>query len=417
MNVEILSTGEELVTGALTDTNATWLAARLLEAGIRIDRQTCVGDDESRLARIMTEMAGRADLVLVTGGLGPTSDDLSAQAAARASGDSLVLNGEALVSMTSFFQKRGWAMPQANIKQAMLPSRATMIENCAGTAPGFLLEIGQCLFFFMPGVPMEMKSMFQSQVLPRIREQFQGLTKVLTSRMTVFGLPESEVGARLAEFPGRFPGISLGFRASFPLIEVKCLLVSDPETGQDAAGQAMDGARAFIQEKLGAKLFSDKGLTMEEEVGRLLTLCRQRVAVAESCTGGLIASMLTDVAGSSDYFLLSAVTYSNDAKIKLLGVCPETIAQNGAVHEKTALEMAMGVRKISGADWGISTSGIAGPGGGSPEKPVGTVCIGIDGPGVSMGKLYRFSFEDRAMNKKLFAVMAMDVLRKNLVQG
>jgi nicotinamide-nucleotide amidase len=428
MRVEILSTGEELITGQLVDSNAAWLAAGLLENGIHTLRTTSVGDDVDRLAAAMSEMAARSDLVLVTGGLGPTSDDLSAQAAARASGDTLTLNPEALSSMQAFFSRRGWTMPEANLKQAMLPSRAGVLENLTGTAPGFRVEIGGCLLVFMPGVPREMKAMFAGSVLPLLRERFKVGPGILLSRMTVFGLPESEVGSRLSGFQERFPDIRLGFRASFPLIEVKCMADNGQGTDADAgnrvaeagahadAGTRMAGALDYIKDKLGSRLFSDQGLTMEQEVGRLLILRRETLAAAESCTGGLVSSLLTDVAGSSGYFLLSAVTYANDAKTGVLGLNPETLAARGAVSEETALEMAVGVRRLAGADWGIATSGIAGPGGGSEEKPVGTVCIGIDGPGVSRARTFRFTFGDRSMNKKIFAVMALEVLRRNLVQ-
>ncbi|MCP4115037.1 MAG: CinA family nicotinamide mononucleotide deamidase-related protein [Desulfobacteraceae bacterium] len=411
MKAEILSTGDEIVSGGVTDTNSTWLATKLLTMGIATQRCVAVGDDLAGIARAIVEAAGRADLLLVTGGLGPTSDDLTAEAAARAGGVESIMNPEALGSMERFFAKRGWDMAEANRKQARLPKGAGVIENCAGTAPGFYLVLSGCHCFFMPGVPSEMKVMARKKVFPRIQKIF-GLPGVIASRsITVFGLPESEVGARLHDFNLRFPGVRLGFRVDFPLIEVK---LSCGDSKGEGGETVLDGAVGFVESILGRRVVSIQGLTMEQEVGRLLLEAGATVAAAESCTGGLVASMLTDVSGSSGYFLFSGVTYSNDAKVRVLGVKEATLEGFGAVSEETAGEMARGVRNLTGATYGISTSGIAGPGGGSDEKPVGTVCVGVAGPGFSWAKRYVFPFDDRTMNKKMFAVTALEMLRRRL---
>ncbi len=413
MRAEILSTGEEIITGALTDTNATWLCRELFNAGISVSRQTCIGDSLNGISQTLKELSTRADLVLVTGGLGPTSDDLTAEAVAAASGDELRLNSRALLSVEAYFKKKGWPMSESNRKQACFPSGAGIMENSCGTAPGFYQDMGQTLFCFMPGVPQEMKVMFRLSVLPLIRKRFGRQPEILSEKLMVFGLGESAVNERIKGFNARFPKIGLGFRASFPVIEVKLFAEAGGPTGGNRT--EMDTAKAYVIDKIGNKIFSREGLAMEAEVGRLLKKRGATVALAESCTGGLIATMMTDVPGSSDYFLFSGVTYANQAKTAVLGVKEKTLIQEGAVHEETAGQMAMGARRISGADFSIATSGIAGPDGGSEEKPVGTVCIAVAGPGFCKAETYRFSFATRAMNKKIFAVMALECLRRELI--
>ncbi len=411
MKAEILSTGDEIVSGGVTDTNSTWLAATLLAMGVATERCVAVGDDLDGIGRAIVEAAARVDLLLVTGGLGPTSDDLTSEAAAGAGGVESVMDPEALGSMERFFAKRGWDMAAVNQKQARLPKGAEVIENSVGTAPGFYLILSGCHCFFMPGVPSEMKVMAREAVFPRIHK-IAGIAGTLSSRsITVFGLPEAEVGVRLNEFNRLFPGVRLGFRVDFPLIEVK---LSCEDLKGEGAETVLAKAGQFVASVLGRRVVSTHGLTMEQEVGRLLLETGATIAAAESCTGGLVASMLTDVAGSSGYFLFSGVTYSNDAKVRILGVKASTLASFGAVSEEIAREMAQGVKSLTGATYGVSTSGIAGPGGGSDEKPVGTVCVGVAGPGFSWAKRYVFSFEDRVMNKKMFAAIALEVLRRRL---
>lgn len=415
MKAEILSTGDEVLWGDIDDSNASWLSRRLRESGVDVTRVNCVGDDINTISDIMTEISTRCDLVVVTGGLGPTSDDLSAQAAAVATGDDLVLNQMAFDSMSSYFARRGWDMTTGNEKQAMLPARATMMDNICGTAPGFFLDHGRARFYFMPGVPREMKAMFERHILPQLDARHPVRHSAVLCRLTVFGLPESKTGHKLKDFHEHFPGMRLGFRASFPFIQVK--FGSDPFAGE-AGGvtpERMAAAKAWVLERLGRFVISTQGLSMEATVGKLLQQRGQTLAIAESCTGGLIASQITDVAGSSDYFLLSAVTYANEAKMAVLGVKKETLTLHGAVHEQTALEMAMGAREKAGADWGLSTSGIAGPGGGSDTRPVGMVCIGVAGPDGARAFTHTFSHDDRGMNKKMFTAMALERLRRELV--
>ena len=413
MIAEIMATGEEIRSGALIDSNSGYIADKLGEAGVFVSRHMSVGDDLDLLVAAIKEMGGRADVAVVTGGLGPTSDDLSAQAAAAAAGVELVLNPDALQSLENFFKARQRTMNPASRKQALLPEGSECLANPIGTASGFRITIGKCLFFFLPGVPGEMRRMLSDAVLPRLSDlpgARRNFYRVKT--LSTFGLTESVVFEQLAELEHRFPGISLGMRIRFPEIQVKLYANgSDVQQLSDRLESAVD----WITVKMGNRVFSQQGDPMEKVIGLLLREKQATVALAESCTGGLIANMLTNESGSSDYFVFSAVTYSNQAKIDILDVSTETIAKHGAVHENTAREMARGVRRISGADYGLATSGIAGPTGGTKEKPVGTVCIGLATPHADAGYRFYFWFADRIMNKKVFAMAALDVLRRELL--
>jgi nicotinamide-nucleotide amidase len=316
--------------------------------------------------------------------------------------------------MKAYFLKKGFQLTTDNEKQAMLPVGAVMLTNHNGTAPGFFLSIQACMFFCMPGVPSEMKLMFEREVKPVLVKQFDLSSKIRIERLTVFGLPESRVGSALAGFEAAFPGFMLGFRADFPMIEVKIVhSLHRQENITDMTRLAK--ARQWAVERLENRVVSEEGLTLAQEVGRLLIEQKKTLAIAESCTGGLIANMVTDSAGSSAYFLFSGITYSNDAKINILKVNPETLIRHGAVHEATACEMARGARLESGADVAVSTTGIAGPGGGTPEKPVGMVCIGLSSEYGETAKTYRFTFDDRMMNKRMFAMTALERLRRHLL--
>lgn len=410
MIAEILSTGDEVLLGDITDTNSSYLCNGLKNLGISVGQITAVGDDVAAICQVLTDISRRADICLVTGGLGPTQDDLTAQACARAAQLSLTLNSQALLTMEAYFKKRGYELNKVNEKQAMLPTGADVIINNWGTAPGFDITIGDCRFFFMPGVPSEMKPMFKQGVAHRIVEITGKTKEIAIERLMVFGLPESKVGSNLTEFETKFPGIVLGFRARFPLIEVKLMAANDDDNEPDLVR-----AKTWVVEQLENKVISLQGLTLEQEVGRLLSQKGNTLSVAESCTGGLIANQITNVAGSSDYFLFSGVTYANSAKIKVLKVSQNTLETHGAVHENTALEMAVGAKGAGQSDWAVSTTGIAGPSGGSEEKPVGTVCIGVAGPGVEISKRFCLDVGDRTRNKQLFAAMALEMLRRQLL--
>ncbi len=413
MIAEVLATGDEIRSGALIDTNSAYISEKIEELGIKITRHNCVGDDEKELISILLELAERADIIIVTGGLGPTLDDLSREAAAQAAGVPLKLDTKALKKIERFFVSKQKSMPESNIRQARFPKGATILENPIGTAPGFSLIIGRGTFFFLPGVPTEMRKMLSEQVVPRIRQKLKEPYYYKTENISTFGLGESALEEKLREFPILFPDIKLGFRAGFPEVQIKLYQKNSDEA---ALVKEQEEATNWIKEKLGHKIVSLTGQPMAAVVGDLLLQQSATLAVAESCTGGLIADWLTDRPGSSDYFLLSAVTYANAAKQEVLGVEPTLLEKWGAVHEETAKAMATGVKKLGNATYAIATTGIAGPAGGSLEKPVGTVCIALAGPAKVESRRYFFPFGKRRLNKKIFAAQALNLLRLELLR-
>jgi len=412
MITEILATGQEIITGTVIDSNSAHIAQELEEAGLEVVRHSCVGDDLDALVTILQEIGGRADIAVVTGGLGPTSDDITAEAAAKAAGVELALDTKAFNAIEALFKARQRFMSPSNKKQAILPAGSECLKNPVGTAPGFYLRIGRCMFFFLPGVPHEMERMLADVVMPRI-EKIQGIDKDVRIVKTIatFGLGEAATGERLDGFEAEFPDLTLGIRAKFPEIQVK---LYGWEKDEKSLCERMEKASAWVLEKLGRYVFSVDGNAMEVIVGELLGRKKATLAVAESCTGGLISHWLTNVPGSSEYFLFAGVTYSNDAKKKILGVSAETINRCGAVHEETVKEMAEGARRIVGATYGLATSGIAGPDGGSADKPIGTVCVGLATDNYAEAYRFNFPFGNRPMKKKIFAIAALDVLRHKL---
>ena len=300
-----------------------------------------------------------------------------------------------------------------NKKQALLPEGSECLFNPVGSAPGFSLKIDRCLFFFLPGVPPEMRKMLSDKVLPHI-EKLQGKIRAYCQNRTIstFGLTEAAVNEKLTGFPDLFKELKLGLRANFPVIQVKLYGSGENENNLN---ELLDKAADWISQKIGKRIVSSNGSSMEKVVGDLLVEKRATIAVAESCTGGLISHLFTNVPGSSDFFLFSGVTYSNKSKIKILGVSPSTLKKYGAVHEETAKEMAKGAKRISGATYGLSTTGIAGPNGGTEGKPVGTVCIGLATPDAVYAHRFHFSSFNRLMNKKIFAITALDLLRRELL--
>ncbi|MBI9083804.1 MAG: CinA family nicotinamide mononucleotide deamidase-related protein [Desulfobacterales bacterium] len=413
MIAEILSTGEEIRCGAVVDTNAAHIARRLEEMGVAVRRHLCVGDGLDAISRALAEMGTRADLVVVTGGLGPTQDDRTAQAAAAAAGVACTMNTAALDAMEAFFNNRGRPMTDANRKQARLPQGADWLANPVGTAPGFRLTMGECRFYFLPGVPREMRRMLETAVLPDLEKRLgQPRSVGRTRTLVTFGLTESATGEQLDGFGSLFPDLGIGFQIRFPEILVR---IHGRDGSADRLESRLDEAARWACDRLGERVVSLTGASMAEVVGGLLRGHGATLAMAESCTGGLMAHWLTEVPGSSDYFRFSGVVYANAAKTAVLGV-PETIlARFGAVSQETARTMAEGARRVAGTDWGLATTGIAGPGGGSAEKPVGTVCIGLAGPHGVDAFRHHFPFGDRDMNKRVFAVTALDRLRRSLL--
>jgi nicotinamide-nucleotide amidase len=412
MKAEILSTGDEIRTGALVDSNTAWIADCLERQGVPVTRHTSVGDDLDALTDAITDISRRADVAVVTGGLGPTVDDRTIEAAARAAEVELAFDAAAMADIEAFFKVLGRPCSASNRKQAMVPRGGAFLPNPIGTAPGIRLVIHGCTFFFMPGVPAEMRRMLDEQVLPEIRAMLgPGREYCLLRTISTFGLSESLVGERVAAVSERFPEVTLGLRAKFPEIQVKLYL----RTWDEADGQAiLAAADEWVSDILGPHVFSHHGRPMAEEVGRLLMERGATLSLAESCTGGLVANWITNAAGSSDYFLFSGVTYHNTAKIRVLGVSEQILMKEGAVSEATARQMAEGARRVGQSTYGLAITGIAGPDGGTAEKPVGTVCMALAAADGTIVERHLFTFGQRLMNKRMFAMTALNMLRLKL---
>lgn len=412
MIVEILAIGTEVVDGDVVNTNAAWLSRQMGERGFQVRFHTTVPDDEALMLDALSRASTRAQVVLVTGGLGPTVDDFTIEIAAKFFGVPLTLHPESLEKIRGFFQKFKRPMSQNQERQAMLPQGGTPLSNDFGTAPGVYVLHQNVHYAFFPGVPKEMQEMFRAGLLPLLPKPTQGGFQMLKT-LRCFGLPEGQMDAELRAFMqgrGEMQGVQVGFRVRFPTIDIRLKATDlDPH----AAESRIEAASRVIREKLGDHVFGADEDSLEALVGGLLKEKGFKIATAESCTGGLLASLITDVSGASEYFLAGLVTYSNEAKIKLLEVAAETIQNFGAVSSETALEMARGIRKISGADFGVSLTGIAGPSGGTTEKPVGTVHIAVVHPDGEWEKAYLFPF-GRERFKQVAAATALDRLRRIL---
>jgi nicotinamide-nucleotide amidase len=406
MSAAILSIGTELTRGEIVDTNAAWLATELTAAGFTVTAIDTVPDDVPRIAAAIRRLAASATIVLATGGLGPTTDDLSAAAAAEAAGVELVRDESAVLAIRRRVESRGGTMNPGHEKQADVPAGSEVLPNSDGTAPGFAVHLGGGSVFFMPGVPREMKRMFAEQVLPRIRSHGESNTHQI--RLRTYGLGESAVGQALGGVEAAFPGVTLGYRVHFPEVDVK---VHARAAVQSMARELALRAAADVRERLGDVVHGEGDDSFPEIVGRTLRSRGWRLAVVESCTGGLIAHLLTSVAGASDYLVGGAVTYANSAKTRLLGVSEDTLRGHGAVSAEVAAEMAEGVRRLCECDVAIGVTGIAGPSGGSAEKPVGLVYWSVAHAGGTVVR-HRVFAGDRETVQLAAAYAALDLVRR-----
>jgi nicotinamide-nucleotide amidase len=408
LRCEVLSTGDEVLTGQITDTNAAYLADQMGSLGFEVARHTTVGDDRVALAAVFRDLGAICDVVLCTGGLGPTVDDLTTEVAAEVLGVDLKLDDAALAHMEELWRRRGRPMPPNNRKQALIPETADVLTNPIGTAPGFAAKLGRAWFFFMPGVPREMKKMFAELVVPRLEALRPEPTVFEVRVLRSFGLTESATDQALAGLEAMFPGVKLGFRAHFPEIQIKLTVKgADIPEARARLGAAADE----VMRRVGARVFSD-GPPMEEMVGEALRRAKATLATAESCTGGLVAEMITRVPGSSDYFDRGFVTYANQAKMDLLGVPEDTLREHGAVSEATARAMAEGARARSGTTYAVAITGVAGPGGGTPEKPVGLVFVALAAPDGTVARRLESPLRQRDQIRAISAMVALDLVRR-----
>lgn len=412
MKAEILTIGDELLRGEIVDSNKSFLSDRLLGLDIETHFHTSVRDDPEDMTDAFRRAAARSEITLVSGGLGPTRDDLTTEVLAETFGREMVLDDEALEGIRSFFRSVGREMSENNAKQAHFPQGAEILANPIGTAPGFAINAGVSRFFCMPGVPRELYRMMDEQVVPRIADKFQLGGVVRTRLLRTFGMGESTLDHELKDIAAS-GNVSLGFRTSFPDNFLRPL--ARATTAHEAEAE-LDRVCDAIRERLGPLVYAEGDRTLAAVVGQLLVERGMTIAVAESCTGGLIAEKITDNAGSSAYFLGAVVAYANSAKTQLLGVPESVLAEHGAVSDTVVRLMAEGVRERLGADIGVATTGISGPAGGSDSKPVGLVHVALAREGETHAESFVFPL-DRTRHRQLTAQVVLDWVRRAMINA
>lgn len=411
MKAAVVATGTEITRGELVNSNASWLSAELTAIGIEVTEHICVDDDRERIIQTMRRLSEHHRVILCTGGLGPTSDDLTTDAVAKAFELELYTAQPVIDKIENFMKTRGRVMPEINKKQADFPVGSTILDNDYGTAPGFSIEVNvntnRCYLACMPGVPAEMKPMFLLHVLPTL--QTIAPKNMFQTHLRTFGMGESAIAQQIEDIEKAHPEVTVGYRAHFPEVEIKVLAKGD--TQQQAKARA-EAVQSLIKQRIEKIVYGAKEDSFASVVLESFRKRSQRLALAESCTGGLAAAMLTAVPGSSDVLLLSAVTYSNAAKTAMLGVSEEILLKHGAVSSQTAEAMASGALRVSGANIAVAITGIAGPEGGTDEKPVGTVWFGLaQSDGTVHSEMHK-CFGDRDRIRTMAAYIALSLAEK-----
>ena len=407
MNAEIIAVGSELLTPYRLDTNSLWLTDELNKIGIRLIQKTVVGDSRDEMRSCFRHALDRADLIIASGGLGPTDDDRTRETVAELLGRKLHMNEAIVREIQERFRRFARTMPEINKRQAMVPEGATVLPNPSGTAPALWLEADGHIIVLLPGVPHELKSIFETEVRPRLAK-ISGDERLFTRDLRTTGLGESDVETRVRPLYQLYPDTETTILAAPTGTQLH------PRTWSRDAAKAeklLDEITDRMALALGEHLYSTKGEALEEVVARVLTENRATVAVAESCTGGLLAERLTKIPGSSSYFLGGVVCYSNELKTSLVGVPQSLIEAKGAVSSEVALALADGIRKRTGATLGVGVTGVAGPGGGTPEKPVGLVHIGLADEHGPRERAYRFP-GDRERIRQFASQSALDAVRR-----
>lgn len=409
----ILSSGDELTTGRTLDTNANFIADHLVASGLDVVAIIVVGDYPDRIAWAWREAMRLADVVISTGGLGPTADDLTAETVAQVTGRRLILDQNVADRIRRMFEAMGRVMPENNLKQAQFPEGAVIIPNALGTAPGFRLDLlteqGPRHLIVLPGVPREMKPMIEEQVLPWLQEARGGKEIYVSHVFQTFGISESALDELVAGCVTADEG-RIAFRAAFPQISVRLTVHGPPAV----APRRLEELAARLRQRIGSYAYGEGDTTMEAVVGSMLKERGLTIALAESCTGGLIGHRITNVPGSSTYLKGGIVAYANEVKQQSLVVRPETLEVHGAVSEETAVEMATGARRVLGSDIGLAVTGVAGPEGGTPEKPVGTVCLALVSATAVHHRRYQL-WGTRDWVKLLSSQVALDWVRRYLL--
>ena len=407
VNAEIIAIGDELLYGQIMDTNSHWISQELDAVGVRVVRKTTVGDNRTDILTAFEEASKRANLILITGGLGPTQDDLTKPLLAEYFGCEIVEVPEAVAAVSAYFTRRGREMTRLNILQGHLPTCCTYVPNEVGTAPGMWFEQKGCYWMSMPGVPHEMKKLVKDFVLPKLSQVFD-LPVIYHKLIKTAGIGESWLADLIKDWENALPShIRLAYLPS--LGHVKLRLTAFGEDKNLLAAEVEQQIQNILP-TISNYVYGYNEETLETAVGKLLENAGKTLALAESCSGGYISHLITTVPGSSNYLRGTVVPYHNDLKEQILGVSSATLAQRGAVSEETVRDMATGVKKLFGADFALASSGIAGPDGGTADKPVGTVWIACAGPDFVEAKLLQLT-QDRMINIQLTGVAVLNLLR------
>ena len=411
MNAEIISIGTELLLGHILNTNTTFLSQKLAEAGVDVYNTSVVGDNPQRLVSALLQALERSDIVITTGGLGPTVDDITIETIAKFIGRPLVRNKMVVQCLENYFKFKGLKIPEATMRQAYTPKDIKCIRNNVGTAPGLIVDWKDKIIICLPGPPRELETMFANNVLPILKKMSKNTWVIKSRTIKITGLAESVVNKAVKGLLELKPPTTVGIYAKLGQVELK---VMSKAKNERLAKAAIHKIEKKIRAKLKDHIFGCDDETLEGAVGKLLTAKRQTIAVAESCTGGLLSSRLTDVSGSSNYFIMGLVAYSNPCKIAGAGVDVKILMKYGAVSQQVALEMARGIRTLVGADIGIGITGIAGPTGGTKNKPVGLVYIALNMKDQApIVREFRFK-GSREEVKFLTSQSALDMIRKNI---
>lgn len=408
----IISIGNELLIGDTVNTNASWIGSMLTETGFTVEQVFTIPDQYELIKKCISDSLERVDLTIVTGGLGPTHDDITKKAVADLFESEMVEDQNVLDHIERIFKSRGFKMSPSNIEQAQVPSGCTVLYNEKGTAPGMWFQKGDHYLAVLPGVPYEMKYLMREKVAPRLSELYPGIEVWTTDYFKTAGVPESTLSERVGNLD-RFIQNGVGV-AYLPGPGGVTIRISASGPSKEDAEMKLAELKSELNEEIHDCLFGKgKEVTLSEIVGKRLSDKGLTIAVAESCTGGYLASEITDVPGSSHYMLGGVVAYSNQSKTDLLGVDPAIIEKNGAVSQETALAMARGVKERFGSDIGVSTTGIAGPGGGTKEKPVGLVWMGFCMNDKEFALKAQFS-KDRILNKQRASIVVLETVRREL---
>lgn len=411
MIAEIITIGDELLIGQVIDTNSAWMATKLNEYGISVKQITSISDNREHILSALKEASQRANLILITGGLGPTKDDITKATLCEYFNTGLVFSEIAFEGVSHLFRNRGLPVTDLNRQQAMVPENCTVIQNSNGTAPGMWFEKDEVIYVSMPGVPFEMKAMMANEVLPRLagKSSFSIIHRTILTE----GIGESFLATKIATWENNLPSeIKLAYLPQPGMVRLRLTAKStDKLVLEKELSESVDA----LYKLAGEYIFGEGEETLQNIIGQLLKKYGKTLATAESCTGGYLAHLITSIPGSSEYFKGSVIAYANEIKERMLGVNPETLAKHGAVSEETVEQMAEGIKSKFDVDYAVAISGIAGPSGGSPDKPVGTTWIAIASPTGTIVKKFMLG-DHRERNIQRAAISALSLLRKKILE-